>query len=145
MEKLRDMLEILVKKQGLTAIKGGTEVEDMSFAEIMYVRELTRGVVPMIVKIGGPEARSDMREVKRMGIEGILAPMVESEYSLRNFMESIRDIYDGSDLPYCAVNIETITAYHNLTSMMETGAFGLLSQVTVGRTDLSGSMNGQAR
>ena len=35
----------------------------------------------MIVKIGGPEARSDMRKVKRMGIEGILAPMVESEYS----------------------------------------------------------------
>jgi len=141
MKKLREMLDILIKKHGLTAIKGGTEVEDMTFNELVLIKELTYPVIPMIVKIGGPEARNDMREMKQMGAEGILAPMVESEYALKNFIESLHDIYSGSDLPYCAINIETITAYKNLGSIMGSPAFAALSQVTVGRTDLSGSMN----
>ncbi len=140
MKKLKDMLEILTNRLGLVAVKGGTEVEDMTFNEILFFKKVA-GVLPMIVKIGGPEARNDMRELKRLNIDGILAPMVESEYALRNFMESLQDIYSDTVMPYSAINIETITAWKNLDSITTNPWFTSLDQVTVGRTDLSGSMN----
>jgi hypothetical protein len=141
MKKLKRMLEILTGKLGLVALKGGTEVEDMTFNEIIFLKMIAEPDIPVIVKIGGPEARNDMRELMRINIDGILAPMVESEYALKNFIESLHEIYSGSRLPYSAINIETITSYKNIDSIISSIYFSALDQVTVGRTDLSGSMN----
>lgn len=140
MSRLKSILKTLVDTCGLVALKGGTEVEDMSFLEISFLRELGEPDLPLIVKIGGPEARNDIRVLQALGINGLLAPMVESEYGLRNFVDTVDEMYREREKPYMAVNIETITAYQNLETLLQSPAFQHINQVTVGRSDLSRSM-----
>jgi hypothetical protein len=140
MTRLKTMLDALFRKHGLVALKGGTEVEDMTFDEICYLKKLGEPDLPLIVKIGGPEARNDIRMLKSITIYGILSPMVESEYALRNFTETVCEIYGNGQKPYLAINIETITSYVNLNAIINSDAFRAVDQVTVGRSDLSRSM-----
>lgn len=143
MDQLRKNLTYLYHECGLAGLKAGTEVEDMTFAEIAFLQSLGDPNLPLIVKIGGPEARNDMRACRNIGVYGILAPMIESPYGLRNFVEAAMDIYRDEPLPYLAINVETVTAYENLDTILESPFFRSISQVTVGRSDLSASMNGK--
>ena len=59
-DRLRKLLKSLVYYHNLIAIKGGTEIEAMSFDELEVMREISLDILPMIVKIGGPEARNDI-------------------------------------------------------------------------------------
>jgi hypothetical protein len=140
MEKLRRQLLMLSREHNLVSVKGGTEVEAMTFPEIRLMRNLSSGILPMTVKIGGPEARNDIRFMLAIGIDTILAPMIESAYSLRNFVRTMQEC-DPAGKATLAVNIETITAFYNLNSITAAPEFGKVSHVTVGRSDLSGSMN----
>ena len=140
MTRLKTMLDALFRKHGLVGLKGGTEVEDMTFNEICYLKKLGEPDLPLIIKIGGPEARNDIRMLKSIAIYGILSPMVESEYALRNFTDAVSEIYGDCQRPYLAINIETITSYVNLNAILHSGAFRAVDQVTVGRSDLSRSM-----
>jgi hypothetical protein len=138
-ETLEAKLDELIHIYGLVALKGGTEVEDMTYNELLFMKEIAINI-PVIVKIGGPEARNDIRYCQSIGIDGILAPMVESEYALENFVSAMMDIYGNSTLPYLAINVETITAYNNLPAICINPYFSYINQVTVGRSDLSQSM-----
>jgi len=137
---LRKMLEDLKVRAGLVAVKTGTEVEDMDFQEIADLRRISAGVVPLYVKVGGPEARSDIRACLNLGVDTIIAPMIESPYALKNFMATM----DELDPAHCVdrgINLETITAFQNLNPILTSPAARGLSQVTAARSDLSGSMD----
>jgi len=140
MERLLKKLTHLHRDWGLVALKGGTEVEDMSFEEIAFLKALGEPLLPLTVKIGGPEARNDIRAMKLLGVDCILAPMVESEYALKNFVEAVLDIYGDAEVPRLAVNIETVTSFNNLDAITGSEYFRRIHQVTVGRSDLSASM-----
>lgn len=139
MQELIDSLAALKREHRLRGVKGGTEVEAMTFEEIALMRRLSEGILPMTVKIGGPEARNDIEFMVATGIDCILAPMIESPYGLRNFVEAAASL-DPDRSCALAVNIETITAYEKLESIFGSPFFGAISKVTVGRSDLSGSM-----
>ena len=139
MKTLREVLLNLRKNHFLIGIKGGTEVEGMTFEEIYFMKEVSNNIVPMTVKIGGPEARNDIDFMLSIGIERILAPMIESPYSLKNFVETIEKL-DSNQSTSLAINIETITAYNNLDAIIRCPKFLSIDQITVGRSDLSGSM-----
>lgn len=139
MEHLIQSLRLLKEQHGLTGLKGGTEVEAMRFDEIFLMRRISRGIVPMTVKIGGPEARNDMDFMLATGVDTILAPMIESPYGLKNFVATM-DALDPEHRASLAINIETIFACSNLEAIFTTPWFNRISQVTVGRSDLAGSM-----
>jgi hypothetical protein len=139
MERLREHLAFLKREHSLVGIKGGTEVEAQSFEEIWFMRRISKGIVPLTVKIAGPEARNDIEFMLAAEIDCILAPMVESAYSLKNFVATMAAL-DPKRQSELAVNIETITAWRNLKEMFDSPAFAAIRQVTVGRSDLSGSM-----
>lgn len=139
MKDLKEKLKFLKENHSLVGIKGGTEVEAMSFEEIYLMKQISRGVVPMTVKIGGPEARNDMEFMISIEIEKVLAPMIESPYGLKNFVDAMNDL-DKNKTTKLAVNIETIFAYNNLYYIFESPYFKDIDQVTVGRSDLSGSL-----
>lgn len=128
---------------GLAALKTGTEVEDMSFEEIRILRALSRDIVPIYVKIGGAEARNDMRELADMDADGIIAPMIESPYALEKFIESLREVLP--DRVYRrtekGINLETATAFNRMRDILSSEAAHELVQVTAARTDLSGSLH----
>lgn len=132
-----------LKQKGLSAVKSGTEVEDMSFEQIQILRDLTSGILPLFIKIGGPEARNDIRNLTRIGVDGLIAPMIESAYALRNFISTLKEILDGKTYQKLekGINIETITAYRDIDLILSEPAAKELHQITAARTDLSGSMN----
>ncbi len=141
-DRLRAALFALREDSGLRSMKTGTEVEDMSFAEISLLRRLSSGIVPLYVKIGGPEARNDIRNLLRIGVDGIIAPMIESPYALRNFVAALEDICAEQSVTAieAGINLETITGYRQMHEILAEPAAGRLQQVTAARTDLSGSM-----
>jgi hypothetical protein len=140
MKSLREDLLFLKTNHALINLKGGTEVEAMTFDELLEMRELSRGIVPMVVKIGGPEARNDIDYILSIGVDKILAPMIESSYGLKNFVTTVEDL-DKKRVASLAINIETITAYKNIESIVNSPYFLSIEQVTIGRTDLSCSMD----
>jgi len=140
-KRLHEELVYLHEVHCVAGIKTGTEVEDMGFEEISYLREIA-GDFPLTVKIGGPEARNDMRHCFKTGVDIILAPMVETVYALNNFVSTMKELQSQyTDTPRLAVNIESKTAVHNIDAMLDSRAFDSIFQVTIGRSDLSGSMH----
>ena len=139
---LRGQLQRLKKCYGLCALKSGTEVEDMSFEEIAFLRHLSLGIVPLYVKISGPEARNDIRELSRLHVDGLIAPMIESAYALQKFIESLRDLLEAAAYHKLVkgINIETVTALQNLEDILNAPAAREIDQITAARSDLSASM-----
>jgi hypothetical protein len=140
MEKLKEKLIFLAANNSLNGVIGGTEDEAMSFEEILLLKEISENIVPMTVKIGGLEARNDIDFMKSIGIDTILAPMIESAYGLKNFVNSMNEI-DKNKKIKLAVNIETINAYADLYNIYYCKEFEQIEQVYVDISDLSGSMN----
>lgn len=140
---LRQQLQHLTRSAQIAALKSGTEVEDMSFEEIAVLRQLSKEIVPLVIKIGGPEARQDIRNCIKHDVDMILAPMVETVYALTNFVETAVSIIEEKESNHIqlAFNLESKTAYSNLDAMIQSRAFAMLSQVTIGRGDLSKSMH----
>ncbi len=138
-KKLRKELLLLNKEHSVVGMKGGTEVEDMSFKELSFLHSVTKDIVPLVVKIGGPEARNDIREILNIGVEGIIAPMIESEYSLENFVKTMFE-YDAEHYCYKGINIETKTGCKEILEILNSKYFDRIAQVTIGRSDLAKSL-----
>lgn len=140
---LRDRLRDLADDGALVALKTGTEVEDMSFEEIRLLRALSDQILPLAVKIGGPEARNDIREITRLGADCLIAPMIESAYALENFVRTLQDVlgpvaYDRLEK---GINLETVTALRQLREILGSEAARELDQTTAARSDLSASLH----
>lgn len=132
-----------IQRYPIIAIKTGTETEDMGEQEIALLQKIFHNLLPVYVKIGGPEARNDMRICQRIGVAGISAPMIESEYAFKNFITSLKNVV--SPIYYKnirkAINLETITGYRNLLEILDNAFTSELDQITAARSDLSSSMN----
>ena len=89
------------------------------------------------VKIGGCEAKSDLYNCIRMGINGIIAPMVETPFALSKFTDIIEPYSNRAD---AYIVIESKTAYDNIDAILKDGE-GKLKGIIVGRSDFSKSYN----
>ena len=143
LNKLREQLQLLKQDHCTFALKTGTEVEDMGMEEIQFLRDISRDIIPMTVKIGGPEARNDIRHCLKMKVDTILAPMIESVYALSNFVSTVLELSNEyeSYLVELAINIESIGAITNFNAMLASSSISNVHQVTIGRSDLSRSMH----
>ena len=143
---LRENLCRLKEKLALRALKTGTEIEDMGFEEIAFLGELSKDIVPLYVKIGGPEARNDIRALVSLEVDGIIAPMIESPYALQKFIESLRELLSPALYRNMrkGINIETIGAVDRLDEILAEAQALSIDQITAARTDLSASMSTMA-
>lgn len=134
-------LKALARESGVIALKLGTEVEAFDFDTISLLSKLA-GNMPTVVKIGGPDARNDIRQCLALGIRSLLSPMVESSYALSNFIRAVKEIA-GAEFAGVRkmINVETINAYRSLPEIVNNPAFSFISQVTIGRDDLAGSQH----
>tara|TARA_B100000686_G_C16769004_1_gene963766 strand:- start:1627 stop:2346 length:720 start_codon:yes stop_codon:yes gene_type:complete len=127
---------------GACSLKLSTEDAAMSLDQIKYWARLCKDFLPVIVKIGGPNARNDIRQLVQLDVSGLIAPMVESSFGLENFMEALGDY--TTPLRFKAlekhINIETATAVMQLDSILDSPAVKFIDEITVGRRDLSRSM-----
>ncbi|MDC0206573.1 aldolase/citrate lyase family protein [Nitrospinae bacterium] len=138
-KKLVDQLKLLKEEFNLQSIKAEFETEGSSFRDLVRLRRITGKLgVALYLKIGGVEAVRDIKDSLEAGVDGLVAPMVESRFGLKKFFDAVDSIYKNKDI-HLSINIETQQAVANLDSILELGVEGNLDNVTVGRTDLSQS------
>lgn len=146
MNKLEyEIVEVLKKLKndfGVFEIKAEFEAEGSRIEEMMRLKDVTSKVdLPIILKIGGVEAVTDIYNAISIGVKGIIAPMVETPFALLKYLNMIKMVIaedNAKDIEF-AFNLETITAVNNLDDMLKLD-LNPLKSVTLGRVDLSGSM-----
>lgn len=147
MNKLEyEMLELLKKLKNdfsVFQIKAEYENEGSRQVELMRLKDVAdRADLPLILKIGGVEAVTDMYEALSLGARGIIAPMAETAFAASKFLNAV-DIFipedNQADIEF-AINIETITAYNNIDSILNLDKIKLLKSITVGRVDFAASL-----
>lgn len=138
------ILKELREKYGVFEIKAEFEAEGSRMEEMMRLKDVTTAVgLPIILKIGGVEAVTDIYNGLSIGVKGIIAPMVETPFAMFKYLNMIKKLVpkdNAEDIEF-AFNLETITAYQNLDQMFASPDLNLLASVTIGRVDLTGSMN----
>jgi hypothetical protein len=138
------ILTDLVENYGLVGVKTSFEDEGASFNEVLRLKEICNHSKTIVtLKIGGPEAIRDIKDSMIIGVKGLVAPMVESEFGLQKFIGAV-----NANLPsevvsslQLNVNIETTTAVSNIDKILSNKNAEALYGVTVGRVDLVSSMN----
>lgn len=137
------ILSDLIENEGLIGIKTSFEDEGALFNETVRLKEIcNQAKTKMTLKIGGPEAIRDLKDASIIGVKGLVAPMVESEFGLKKFILAARNYIpdDVRSSLQLNVNIETVTAVENALKMLDIPEAQDLYGVTVGRVDLVSSL-----
>ncbi len=137
-KKIHAQLSLLKDKFDLQGIKAEFEAEGASFRDLVRLRRLADKLdLKLFLKIGGVEAVRDVKDSLELGVDGLIAPMVESEFGLKKFLDAYHSIYKDRHI-HKSINIETRTGVENLDAILSL-AKGEIDNITVGRTDLSAS------
>ena len=135
---LKESLEKLSKSYGIIGMKQSFEDEGVLLNDVVAFKRVTEVCgLQSYVKIGGCEAKSDLYNCIRMGINGIIAPMVETPFALSKFTDIIEPYSNRAD---AYIVIESKTAYDNIDAILKDGE-GKLKGIIVGRSDFSKSYN----
>ncbi len=145
MEKqMLDILKQLRQDYGAIAVKAEFEAEGTRTDELLRLIDLARRADLNIgLKIGGCEAVRDLIESKQFGVEYIIAPMVETPYALKKFIDAKNKVYtrEQQEFTKFLFNLETITTFKSLNEMAQLAKTeGGVQGIVFGRVDFTGSL-----
>lgn len=131
-------LKILKEEYNIFGIKAEFEAEGSSYRDLNRLSRICLPLdVPLYLKIGGPEAVRDIKDALDLGVAGIIAPMIESKFAAKKFIDAYKKIYQDAPIN-TSLNIETKTGIENIKEIVDYAA-GSIDNITIGRSDLSGS------
>jgi len=134
-------LEDLRENHGVVEVKAEFESEGARLNELMRLKDISsRASLGIVLKIGGAEAIRDIHDALLLGVSTIVAPMVETDYALKKFLEAVKKHIPDDEDVNLAVNVETGIACANFDKMIALPDAKKLSRITVGRVDLCESI-----
>jgi 4-hydroxy-2-oxoheptanedioate aldolase len=142
-KKMVDVLKDLKENHHIVGVKAEFEAEGTRLEESLRLKEVvTKAGLDLAIKIGGCEAISNMYEARVVGVNTIIAPMIESAYALKKFLSSLRLAFpeiERKEVKFL-INIETITGYNNFDEMLKLPEISELTGIVLGRVDMTGSL-----
>lgn len=141
--RMVDQLKDLAEHHHVVAVKAEFESEGTRLEEALRLKEVvTKAGLELTIKIGGCEALKDMYDARSIGVTHIVAPMIESAYALKKYLQSARIAFpqDEFDTVGFLVNIETLTAVEQVEDILGRYDITGLRGIVIGRVDLTGSM-----
>lgn len=142
-KKLSSILKDLKDRFGIISVRSEFENEGASFKEAQKLKELSSALdLGLTIKIGGCEAVVDIYNAYKLEASSIIAPMIETSYSCKKFIQALNSIYSTQELQSIKtlINIETITGFNNLVDILTTEHIDQIDGVVLGRVDMSGSL-----
>ena len=141
--KMLDSLIELRENYNVIGIKAEFEAEGTRMEEALRLKEIiTKAGLDLTIKIGGCEAVKDMFEAKTIGCCGIVGPMIETAYAMKKYVKTINFVFspdEAADMKFF-INVETLTGFENLDSMISSPDFAKIDGIVFGRVDMTGSM-----
>jgi hypothetical protein len=142
-KKMVNTLIDLKETHNVIGVKAEFEAEGTRMEEALRLKEVvTRAGLDLTIKIGGCEALKDMYDSRTIGVNNIVAPMIESSYALKKYIQSTKLAFPEEERGEMGffINLETITGYQNFDEMMLIPEAKDLQGVVLGRVDMTGSM-----
>ena len=121
-QKMLNVLKSLRDDYDVIGIKAEFEAEGTRIDELMRLIEIVRKLnLKLGIKIGGCEAMKDLMECKQFGTDYIIAPMVETDYALKKFIDAKNKIFDDEErkVTEFLINIETKTTTDNVEKIIK--------------------------
>lgn len=137
MKNLINNLKQLSKEYNIVGMKQSFEDEGVLLKDVITIKRITELCgLDSYVKIGGCEAKTDLYNCINLGVNGVIAPMVETSFALSKFLDIVKN-YPNKTNPY--IVIESKTAYNNIDEILKNSID--LKGIIVGRSDLCKSYN----
>lgn len=143
-ENLRNEIHILKNKYGCSGFKMSTEDSGHSLESIDFMNNrILYGILPLNMKIGGPDARTDILNGLKIGVSGFIGPMIESSFGVKKFSVAVQKYVDDETKKklQLSINLESYQAYLNIDEILETPEIEYLDQIVVGSSDLANSVS----
>src|SRR4051794_1081878 len=110
-KRMVELLTELKENHHVAGVKAEFEAEGTRMDEALRLKEVSmKAGLGLTLKIGGCEAIRDMFEASTLGTEHLVAPMVETPYALKKYLEAIKIAFTGeqrADMDFL-INLETI-------------------------------------
>lgn len=136
MNDLIKQLKLLASDYGVIGIKQSFEDEGVTLDDVIIVRRITDICgIKSFVKIGGCEAKRDLYNCLKFGIDVVIAPMIESPFALSKFIDITKSHLNRIS-PF--IVIESKTAQENLKEILKLSNNNI-NGIVIGRSDFTKS------
>lgn len=142
-KKMVEALIDLKENHHVVGAKAEFEAEGTRMEEALRLKEvITRAGLDLTIKIGGCEALKDMYDARTIGVNTVVAPMIESAYAMQKYIQSSKMAFppEERDEIKFLINIETINGFQCLDEIFNSPYAQDLAGIVFGRTDMTGSL-----
>ena len=92
--KIKNILADLRTNHNVAGLKSEFETEGATYEETKYLADMAKSAgLNFTVKVGGCGAVNDIRIAKEFGVDTLVAPMIESAYALKKFVDAVKIVF----------------------------------------------------